>query len=406
MPVGRTVFAQLMDHLPLRTLRACVARYRGDHNVRAFSCLDQFLTLAFAQLTARESLRDIETALGAHRTKLYHMGFRCGPVKKSTLADANEHRDWRIYHDFAHELIAEVRASYVDAPLGPQTELAALVDTTVYALDATVIRLCLTLFPWATFRPRLERGAIKVHTLLDLRGNIPTIVHLTAGSVHEAALMDAFPWEPGAFYLIDRAYLAFDRLRTLDEAGSFFVTRTKHNFRWTRVESLPVPAEAKGGRTRQQSGVTSDTLITCAGWATRRKYPRPLRLVRYYDLEHDRFLRFLTNQTTLPALTIAALYQRRWQIELFFRWIKQHLRIRAFYGTTENAVCTQLWIAIAVYVLVAAVHRRYQLPYSLYTTLQILSVTLTEQDDLYQLLTKFNAGDAPLEHANQLSFFD
>lgn len=362
MPVGRTVFAQLMDHLPLRSFRACVARYRGDHNVRAFSCLDQFRTLAFAQLTARESLRDIETALGAHRPKLYHMGFRCGPVKRSTLADANEHRDWRIYHDFAHELIAQVRALYVDAPLGPQAALAPLVDTTVYALDATVIRLCLTLFPWATFRPRLERGAIKVHTLLDLRGNIPTVVHLTPGTVHEASLMDGFPWEPGAFYLIDRGYLAFAPLRALGEAGAFFVTRAKHNFRWKRVERRPVPAEATGGRTRQQSGVTSDTLITCTGWVTRRKYPLPLRLVRYYDLEHDRFLGFLTNQTTLPALTIAALYQRRWQIELFFRWIKQHLRIRAFYGTTENAVCTQLWIAIAVYVLVAAVHRRYALP--------------------------------------------
>lgn len=406
MPVGRTVFAQLMEHLPLRTFRACVVRYRGDHNVRAFSCLDQFRTLAFAQLTARESLRDIETALGAHRAKLYHMGFRGGPVKKSTLADANEHRDWRIYHDFAHELIAAVRPLYVDAPLGPQAELASLVDTTVYALDATVIRLCLTLFPWATFRPRLERGAIKVHTLLDLRGNIPTVVLLTPGTVHEASLMDEFPWEPGAFYLIDRGYLAFDRLYTLGETGAFFVTRAKHNFRWQRVQSLIVPSDAKGGRTRQRSGVTSDMLITCAGWATRRKYPLPLRLVRYYDLEHDRFLRFLTNQTTLPALTIAALYQRRWQIELFFRWIKQHLRIRAFYGTTENAVCTQLWIAIAVYVLVAAVHRRYALPYSLYTTLQILSVTLTEQVDLYQLLTNFKGPDAPLEPANQLSFFD
>jgi len=395
-----------MDHLPLRTFRACIDRYRGDHNVRAFSCLDQFLTLAFAQLTARESLRDIETVLGAHRAKLYHMGFRCGPVKRSTLADANEHRDWRIFHDFAHELIAEVRALYVDTPLGPQVELAALVDTTVYALDATTIRLCLTLFPWATFRPRLQRGAIKLHTLLDLRGNIPTVVHLTPGTVQEASLLGAFPWEPGAFYLIDRGYLAFAPLRTLGEAGACFVTRAKQNFRWERLESRPVPGAVKGGRTRQRSGVTSDTLITCAGWATHRKYPGPLRLVRYYDLEHDRYLRFLTNQTTLPALTIAALYQRRWQIELFFRWIKQHLRIRAFYGTTENAVCTQLWIAIAVYVLVAAVHRRYALPYSLYTTLQILSVTLTEQVDVHHLLTNATADAPPDEGANQLSFFE
>jgi hypothetical protein len=406
MNTGRTVFAQLLEHLPLRAFRACVARYHGDRKVRAFSCLDQFLTLAFAQLTGRESLRDVETALGALRPKLYHMGFRCGPVKRSTLADANETRDWRIYYDFAQVLIAEARTLYANDPLGPAPELATLWDTAVYALDVTTIRMCLTLCPWATFRPRRHGGAIKLHTLLDVRGNIPTVVHVTAGSLHETRVFDRLVWEPGAFYLLDRGYGVFARLHEITDAGAFFVTRAKRNMGRRRVASHPVPPEAKGGRTRGTSGVTSDTLVECSAHYTHADYPTPLRLVRYYEAAHDRYFVFMTNNMTLPALTIAALYERRWQVELFFRWIKQHLRLRAFYGTTENAVFTQVWSAIAVYVLVAVVRKRLQLPASLYTILQILSVTLAEKTPLPQLLTEFHGAVLDAESANQLSFFN
>lgn len=406
MQRGQTVFAQLLAHLPWDTFRACVARYRGDHRVREFSCRDQFLTLAFAQLTARESLRDIATALGAHRPKLYHMGFRGGAVKRSTLAEANETRDWRIYHDFAHELIALARPAYADAPIGPQAELADLWATPVYVFDATTIRLCLSLFPWATFRPRQRVGGLKLHVLLDLHGNIPTVVYLTAATVHEATTLAHLAWEPGAFYLFDRGYNAFPALYSITTGGAFFVLRAKRNLQYRRCERYGIPPEAQGGRARRTSGVVSDTQIRCTGVTTHRDYPEALRRVRYYDAEHDRYLIFLTNNFQLPALTIAALYQRRWQIELFFRWIKQHLRIKAFYGTSENAVLTQVWIAIAVYVLLALVRHRLGRPESLHTISQILSVTLTEKTLLPQLFQEAAAQDPEPLVANQLSFND
>jgi len=377
-----------MDFLPLPEFRACVARYDGNHKVQSFSCLDQFLTLAFAQLTYRESLRDIEACLNAMAPKLYHMGFR-GAIRRSTLADANERRDWRIHADFAHHLIATARPLYAKEDLG--VDLAQ----TIYALDATLIELCLSLFPWARYRATV--GAIRLHTLLDLRGPIPSMVHVTDGRVHELTLFKQLLVEPGAIYVMDRGYTDFARLRELSEAGAWFVIRAKKNLRVARRYSHPID---------RSTGLRSDHTVRLTGYYSHAGYPMPLRRVRFYDSQHQRHLVFLTNAFHLPALTIASLYKLRWQVELFFKWIKQHLRIKAFYGTSENAVKTQIWSAISVYVLVAIVRKRLNCTLPLYLFLQVLSVSLFEKVELPQLLTNFDPMELDPDFANQLSFFD
>lgn len=386
---GRPVFAQLMDFVPLPEFRRCVQRYRGNYKAQTFSCLDQYLVMAFAQLTHRDSLRDIETSLRAMQPKLYHMGFRCGTISRNTLAHANETRDWRIYADFAHRLITTARKLYATDDLG--LELAQ----TVYALDATTIDLCLSLFPWATFRR--HKGAIKLHTLLDLRGSIPSVVEITPGSVHELNILDRIVAEPGAIYVMDRGYLDFTRLYALSQAGAFYVLRCRERLQHARVYSHPAD---------RATGLRSDQTIRLTGPRTRHAYPGHLRRVRFHDAEQARTFIFLTNHTALPALTIAELYRLRWQVELFFKWIKQHLRIKAFYGTSENAVKSQVWIAISVYVLAAIVKKRLAVDLSLYTILQILSVTLFEKVSLPQLLTNFDPGNGITAFPNQLSLFD
>ncbi|HYR03128.1 MAG TPA: IS4 family transposase [Syntrophobacteria bacterium] len=388
MHTGRLIFAQLMDCLPLPEFRHCVARYQGEYKVRGFSCLDQFLCLAFAQLTYRESLRDIETCLRAMQPKLYHMGIR-GRVARSTLADANETRDWRLYADFAQTLIPQARTLYGAEPLG--VELAE----TVYAFDATTIDLCLALFPWARFRRR--KGAIKLHTLLDLRGAIPTVVAITAGTAAEVTLLDALVFEPGAFYVFDRGYTDFGRLFRLTAALAFFVIRGKRGLAYARRASRPVD---------KTTGLRSDQTIVLCGPKTATLYPSPLRRITYVDGETGHRFVFLTNNFALPALQIARLYKCRWQVELFFKWIKQHLRIKAFYGTSVNAVKTQVWIAITVYVLVAIVKKRLGLPQSLYTILQVLSVTLFEKTPIYQALAQLPDPTVEGDTCNQLSLFD
>ena len=388
MNAGRTVFAQVMDFLPLPEFRACVARYEGRAKGQSFSCLDQFLTLAFTQLTGRDSLRDIVTCLNAMTPKLYHMGFR-GAIRRSTLADANERRDWRIYADLAQQMIATAR------PLYTTEELGLDLDATVYALDATLIELCLSVFPWARFRTTV--GAVKLHTLLDLRGSIPTVIHITPGRVHETTILDTLHLEPGALYIMDRGYVDFTRFRRLTEAGAFFVTRAKTNTQLARVYSH---------RVDHRTGVRSDHTVRLTGRRGGAYYPMHLRRVRFYDADQARTFTFLTNAFDPAAVTIAALYKRRWQIELFFKWIKQHLHIKAFYGTSENAVKTQIWTAISVYVLVAIVRKRLQCELSLYTVLQILSVSLFEKVSLPQLLTTFDPRTLDELVANQLPLFD
>jgi transposase len=393
MNTGQTVFAQLMELLPLSTFRRCVERYGGDHKVQSFSCLDQFFCLAFAQLSSRESLRDIETCLRTQQSKLYHMGFR-GKVSRSTLADANEQRDWRIYAEFAQALMATARTLYHDEPLG--LELQEM----VYALDSTTIDLCLTLFPWAQFRRR--KSAVKVHTLLDLRGSIPASVYVTSGRVHDVNLLDELLLETGAFYIFDRGYVDFRRLHRFTQASAFFITRAKVNAQFYRRSSYP---------TDRSTGIRSDQTIVLTGPKTSRYYPDPLRRIHYVDAEKNLRLIFLTNkffsdQHLFPAFTIAQLYRARWRVELFFRWIKQHLRIKAFYGTSENAVKTQIWIAISVYVLVAILKKHLQLQLSLYKILQILSVTLFEKTPILQgLFTSYDQTSSP-DSSNQLQLFD
>jgi transposase len=384
---GRTIFAQAMDFLPLSEFRACVARFQGEYKVRGFSCLDQFLCLAFAQLTYRESLRDIETCLRAMQPKLYHMGIR-GRVARSTLADANETRDWRIAADFAQVLIAIAKPLYATEPFG--VDLAA----TVYAFDSTTIDVCLALFPWARFRQ--TKGAIKLHTLLDLRGNIPEVVYISDGKLHDVKALDVLVLLPGAYYVLDRGYLDFGRLFQFQQAGAFFVTRAKTNLQYTRRSSHPVD---------KATGLRCDQTIGLTGPKTATLYPLPLRRIRYTDPETGKHLVFLTNDFTLPALTIAQLYKARWQVELFFKWIKQHLRIKAFYGTSANAVKTQVWVAISVYVLVAIVKKRLALPQSLYTILQVLSVALFENVPIYQALAQMPDTLATDEGCNQLLLF-
>jgi len=369
MNSGKSIFAQLMDFLPSKAFRRCGKRYRGDYKLKTFSCWDQFLCMAFAQLTYRESLRDIEACLRAQHTKLYHLGIR-GQVSRNTLAHANSVRDWRIYADFAQVLITRARVLYADDSFG--VELAQ----TVYALDATTIDLCLALFPWAEFRK--HKGAVKLHTLLDLRGSIPTVVIITHGKVHEVNILDQLCFEAGAFYVMDRAYLDFARLYKLHLASAFFVTRARKRFDFQRLYSQPVD---------RATGVICDQIVTLVNPVPRQGYPEKLRRIRYVDAQTNQRLVFLTNNFSLPPLTIAQLYRSRWQVELFFKWIKQHLRIKNFYGTSENALRTQIWIAISIYVLVAIVKKELHLEGSLYRMLQICSVTLFEKTPILQALS-------------------
>jgi hypothetical protein len=384
----RYVFSQLMDFLPRHEFDRCVARYQGNRRIRNFSCFDQFLCMAFAQLTYRESLRDIETCLRALQKKLYHAGFR-GAIARSTLADANEHRDWRIYSDFAQVLIAHARRLYQADGFGAQLE------QTAYALDSTTVDLCLTLFPWARFRR--HKGAVKLHTLIDLRGNIPCFVLITHGKIHDVKVLDSLPIEVGAFYVMDRGYVDFGRLHRFTLGLAFFVTRAKTNLDFSRRSSR---------RVDKTTGLRSDQTIVLNGVKTSVLYPDPLRRVSYCDPETGKRLVFLTNNFDLPALTIARIYRCRWQVELFFRWIKQHLRIKAFYGTSPNAVKTQVWIAICVYVLVAIVRKELKLERSLGEILQILSVSLFEKTPVFEALSFEKPGFDDTTGHNQLLLFD
>jgi hypothetical protein len=388
MHTGKLVFAQLMEHLPLTTFRRCVARYGGHHKVQRFSCLDQYLSMAFAQLTFRESLRDIEACLRAQSSKLYHLGIR-SIVARNTLANANATRDWRIYGDFAQSLIAMARKLYANEPFGVDLK------DTVYALDATTIDLCLSVFPWAPFRS--TKAAIKLHTLLDLRGNIPSFIRISDGKWHEINMLDELITEPGAFYVMDRGYIDFERLGRLSQAGSFFVTRAKSNLKVQRRYSHKVD---------KSTGLICDQTVMLTVFYSRQGFDAPLRRIKFKDPLTGKTLIFLTNNFALPALTITQLYRCRWQIELFFKWIKQHLRIKAFFGTTENAVKTQIWIAVSVYVLIAIVKKRLNLSASLYQLLQILSLTLFERDPIIQLLTRCNPINESVNHQNQLSLFN
>jgi hypothetical protein len=388
MNAGRTVFAQLMEFLPLQEFRHCVERYRGDYKIQHFSCLDQFFCLAFAQLTYRESLRDIEACLRAQQPKLYHMGLR-GKVSRNNLAHANEHRDWRIFADFAQGLIATARKLYRSEPFG-----VALANT-VYAMDSTTIDLCLSLFPWAQFRR--HKSAVKLHTVLDLRGSIPANVYVTGGQVHDVKLLDQLLPEPGAFYLLDRGYLDFRRLYRLTQAGAYFITRTKQNTQFYRSDWRPVD---------RSTGLRFDHTIRLTGPKTSRLYPAPLRCIHYIDAEKDLDLTFLTSNFLLAALTIAQLYRARWKVELFFRWIKQHLRIRAFYGTSPNAVRIQVWVALSVYVLVAIAKKQLNLELSLYKILQILSVSIFEKSPILQVFSEFDDSILSPDPSIQLKLFN
>ena len=388
MHQGHYVFAQLMQHLPLTTFRRCVARYDGERRVKRFSCLDQYLCLAFAQLTWRESLRDIEACLRAQSSKLYHLGFR-STIARNTLANANAVRDWRIYADFAQHLIGIARRLYADEPL------AIELNDTVYALDSTTIDLCLSVFPWAPFRS--TKPAVKMHTLLDLRGNIPSFIFISNGKMHDVNILDDLLPEAGAFYIMDRGYLDFERLARLDDAGSFFVTRGKSNLKAKRRYSHPVD---------RSSGLVCDQTVILTGFYSRQGFDRPLRRIKFNDPETDKRLVFLTNNFAQPALTITKLYKCRWQIELFFKWIKQHLRIKVFFGTSENAVKSQIWIAVSVYVLVAIVRKRLALSASLYEILQILSLTLFEKTPVNQLFDDGPHQKAPIQNDNQLKLFN
>ena len=387
MNTGKLVFAQVMAHLPLTTFRRCVARYGGEYKVKHFTCLDQYLCMAFAQLTYRESLRDIEACLRSQAAKLYHMGFR-STVARNTLANANAVRDWRIYADFAQSLISIARRLYANDSFGID-----LADT-VYALDATTIDLCLSVFPWAPFRS--TKAAVKMHTLLDLRGNIPSFIHISDGKWHEVNIFDMLVPEAGAFYVMDRGYLDFEQLHRLHQVGSFFVIRAKSNLRFQRRYSR---------ESDRANGIICDQIGTLTVFYSAQGYPSPLRRIRVKDAD-GKTLVFLTNNTDLPARTIAELYRCRWQIELFFKWIKQHLRIKSFFGTSENAVKSQIWIAVSVYVLVAILKKRLNLPASLYEILQILSLTMFERTPLDQLLARTPPSSNQPENPNQLILFD
>jgi IS4 transposase len=388
MYTGRLVFSQLMDYLPIHTFRRCVQRYRGNYKIKYFKCLDQYLCMAFAQLTYRESLRDIEACLRAQRKKLYHMGIRSN-VSRNTISNANKVRDWRIYADFAQSLIHTARKMYANEDFGVE------LDQTVYALDATTIDLCLSVFPWARFRD--TKAAIKLHTLMDLRGSIPTFIHISDGKLHDVNVLDQLIPEPGSFYIMDRGYLDFERLYTLNQCAAFFVIRAKSNLKFRRLYSHPI---------KKITGLRCDQTIVLTGFYSYKSYPEKLRRIKYYDSETDKTLTFLTNNFTLSPLTITELYRCRWQIELFFKWIKQHLRIKSFFGTTENAVKTQIWIAVSVYVLIAIIKKRLHLEASLYTILQILSVTIFERLPLLQVLIEPDYKTNNPVMYNQMNLFD
>ena len=388
MHPGRLIFSEIISYVPKYEFTKCVTKYKGNYKVHEFSCWDQFLCMAFAQLTYRESLRDIEACLRAMHGKLYHMGIHC-KVSRSTLADANENRDWRIYADFAQVLIHIARDLYQDEDFGIELE------DTVYALDSTTIDLCLSLFPWAAFRQK--KGAIKLHTLLDLRGNIPSFIKITDGKVHDVNILDELFPESGSFYIMDRAYIDVERLYTFNQASAFFVTRSKINLNFRRLYSQPID---------KSTGLRCDQIIALANIKSSKCYPEKLRRIRYFDSENKNDLTFLTNNFMLPAITITKLFKCRWQIEIFFRWIKQHLRIKSFYGTSENAVKTQIWIAISIYVLVAIVKKRLHLDMTLYTFLQILSISVFEKTTILQLVTDIHETEYNNRFCNQLYLFD
>ena len=388
MYASKLVFSQVIDHLPIHTFRRCVVRYQGNRYVKSFSCLDQYLCMAFAQLTYRESLRALEACLRAQKDKLYHMGIR-GGVSKSTLADANEARDWRIYADFAQSLIRIARPLYADEELGLD------LDNTVYALDASTIDLCLSVFPWALFRS--TKSAVKLHTLLDLRGNIPTFIQISDGKLHDVNVLDLLLPEPGAFYIMDRGYVDFKRLFSLNLAGAFFVIRAKSNTQYKRRYSHPID---------KSGGVHCDQTIVLTGVNSATDYPQPLRRIKYHDAQTGKTFNFLTNNFAVPAQTVADLYRYRWQVELFFKWIKQHLRIKSFFGTSENAVKSQIWTAISVYVLVAIIKKRLGIKADLYTILQVLSLTLFEKTTLKQIFTEEDFTMQDRKDAIQLNLFD
>ena len=388
MYASKLVFSQVIDHLPIHTFRRCVVRYQGNRYVKSFSCLDQYLCMAFAQLTYRESLRALEACLRAQKDKLYHMGIR-GGVSKSTLADANEARDWRIYADFAQSLIRIARPLYADEELGLD------LDNTVYALDASTIDLCLSVFPWALFRS--TKSAVKLHTLLDLRGNIPTFIHISDGKLHDVNVLDLLLPEPGAFYIMDRGYVDFKRLFSLNLAGAFFVIRAKSNTQYKRRYSHPID---------KSGGVHCDQTIVLTGVNSATDYPQPLRRIKYHNAQTSKTFNFLTNNFAVPAQTVADLYRYRWQVELFFKWIKQHLRIKSFFGTSENAVKSQIWTAISVYVLVAIIKKRLGIKADLYTILQVLSLTLFEKTTLKQIFTEEDFTMQDRKDAIQLNLFD
>lgn len=384
MNIGKTVFAQLMEFFPSYEFRKCVERYNGNYKVKSFTCLDQFLCMAFAQLTYRESLRDIEACLRGAKPKLYHMGIR-SKVSRNTIAHANETRDWRIYADFAQVLIKIARELYAEDDFGLE------LDQTVYAFDSTILDLCLSVFPWAKFRT--SKAGIKLHTLLDLKGNIPVIIRITPAIIHDVNILDDLLFEAGAIYVFDRAYVDFARLYRIHQSRAFFLSRAKSNFVFKRLYSQPVD---------KSTGVHADQIIMVTGFYTLKDYPEKLRRVRYYDTTTKKRFVFLTNNFELPAITIAQLYKCRWQVELFFKWIKQHLRIKAFYGTTENAVKAQIWIAISIYILVAIVKKRLKLDRSLYTILQILSVSLFEKTPILQVLSTDDYENDTPDNDNQL----
>lgn len=388
MYTGKIIFSQLMEHLPLHVFHKCVDRYQGDFKVKEFTCLDQYLCMAFAQLTYRESLRDIEACLQAQKSKLYHMGIRSS-VSRNNLAHANKVRDWRIYADLAHVLIQTARKMYVG------DNFALELENTVFALDATTIDLCLSMFPWAKFRK--NKGAVKLHTLLDLRGNIPTFIHISDGKLHDVNVLDILPLEAGAFYVMDRGYLDFTRLYTISQSSAFFVTRAKSNLKYRRIYSHPID---------RSTGLICDQSIMLTGFYQHKGYPEMMRRVKYYDAKTDKTLVFLTNNFSLPSMTIAELYRNRWQVELFFKWIKQNLRIKTFYGTSENAVKAQIWIAVSVYLLVAIMKKRLKIEASLYTTLQVLSVTIFERVPLLQVLTRDQYTPETVDNRKQLFLFN
>lgn len=388
MNTGKIIFSQVMDYLPMHTFRRCVQRYNGHYKVKSFSCFDQYLCMSFAQLTYRESLRDIEACLRAQQNKLYHMGIRSN-VSRNTLSNANNIRDWRIYADFAQSLINTARSLYINDDFGVE------LNNTVYALDSSTIDLCLSSFPWASFRS--SKGAVKLHTLLDLRGSIPTFIHISDGKLHDVNILDELIPEPGSFYIMDRAYLDFARLYVLTLCTSFFIIRAKSNLQFKRLYSYTVD---------RATGLICDQTILLTGIKSSKEYPDKLRRIKYFDAETQKRFVFLTNNFSLPALTIAQLYKCRWQVELFFKWIKQHLRIKKFYGSSENAVKTQIWIAVSVYLLIAIIKKRLKIELSLYTILQILSVTVLERMSILQILTNSDYSSIePLSH-NQLNLFE